>query len=98
MKRVKTSRPVRTKRRETKSPQRQEDKNFYCSKPWRNLRALYLTLYPLCSDCFKHKVLTAATEVHHIVKRHVDPSRALDIHNLEGLCKPCHSRRTGRGE
>jgi 5-methylcytosine-specific restriction enzyme A len=99
VKKVVTFRPaMRASRKERFSVARQEAKNFYSSTPWRRLRAAYLDAHPLCVDCRKRNWLTEATEVHHIVKREADPSLALEWSNLEGLCKACHSRRTGKGE
>ena len=59
---------------------------------WRRLRALALAMQPLCAECLRHNLTTAATEVHHI-----DAKRrgGLDVlENLESLCKSCHSRKT----
>jgi 5-methylcytosine-specific restriction enzyme A len=99
MRKVTTFRPaMRAPRKERFSVARQEAKNFYSSTPWRRLRAAYLDAHPLCVDCRKRNRLTEATEVHHIIKRAERPDLALDMGNLEGLCKACHSRRTGKGE
>lgn len=75
---------------------RQEDKNFYCSKPWRALRAAFLATAPLCADCRKRGRITAAAHVHHVKPRKPFPHLALDIGNLEGLCIPCHNSRKVR--
>lgn len=65
---------------------------------WRRCRAVYLRANPFCADCLARKRLRPAEEVHHTVKIRDDPSRRLDWSVLVGLCKPCHSARTARGE
>jgi 5-methylcytosine-specific restriction endonuclease McrA len=37
-------------------------------------------------------------DVHHKVKHQGDYDLFFDRDNLEGLCHPCHTRHTGRGE
>ena len=65
---------------------------------WRKLRLLALARdFELCQMCKRAGVVTAATDVHHVVSR-ADcklrglPSERLD--NLESLCSPCHERET----
>lgn len=65
---------------------------------WRRARAAQLAASPLCADCLAIGMDTAATQVHHRVKRADDMSLAFDPDNLVSLCASCHSRRTGRGE
>ena len=57
-------------------------------KRWARLRIMVLRREPICRICGKAE----ATEVDHIVTkaRGGDDSYA----NLQGLCKPCHSRKT----
>jgi 5-methylcytosine-specific restriction endonuclease McrA len=84
-------------RKELATRARQEDKNFYASKVWRNLRHCFLLRYPTCNTCAKHNIVTIATDVHHVIKRESRPDLALEWSNLEALCKSCHSRETGKG-
>lgn len=65
---------------------------------WRRFRRRFLSEFPLCRDCQQNGVLTVATEVHHLVKIRDNPARRLDPSNVIGLCKPCHSKRTMKGE
>lgn len=62
---------------------------------WKRLRIMHLRANPLCVHCLKENRLTSAVEVDHIKAFHGigDPLR-LDPDNLQGLCKPCHSRKT----
>jgi 5-methylcytosine-specific restriction protein A len=59
-------------------------------RDWRATRALVLAGEPLCRACQKRGYVTAATEVHHLVRVDEDPARRLDPENLVPLCKRCH--------
>lgn len=61
---------------------------FYQSKEWRALRAYKLTLNPFCEVCAE---LVPAVDVHHKIDIKVEPTRCMDINNLQSLCKSCHS-------
>ena len=63
---------------------------------WRKLRAAFLAENPLCEECLKVGVYRAATEVDHIVPKRDGGTD--DASNLQGLCKPCHSRKTKKGQ
>jgi len=52
---------------------------------WARFRALFLQDHPLCAQCGR-----LGEEVHHVVPRHVDPSRMYDRSNLLTLCRACH--------
>ena len=67
-------------------------------RAWRRFRLGVLQTAPLCADCHKRGNLTAATEVHHIVKLRDRPDLKLDPANVMPLCRPCHSSRTANGE
>ena len=62
---------------------------------WQRIRAMYLRINPLCVECQKFGVTTAATDVHHIVPKREGGSDAAS--NLQALCHACHSRITGQG-
>ncbi len=66
--------------------------SFYASPPWGRMRLYKLSLNPLCEQCQKNGLIVAAAEVHHIIEISEDPDLALDINNLESLCKRCHSQ------
>jgi 5-methylcytosine-specific restriction protein A len=68
------------------------DKAFYASTRWRRLRAVFLRSHPLCAECQRKGLLTAAAHVHHKEERKDRPELALDWANLEALCQPCHGR------
>ncbi|WP_083836671.1 HNH endonuclease [Granulicella mallensis] len=46
----------------------------------------------LCQHCLPRPI--PAEEVHHEIPVNTDPSRRLDLTNLNSLCKTCHSRIT----
>jgi len=64
---------------------------------WRRFRRRFLSQNPLCRDCGEHGRLTVAAEVHHVEKL-ADGGARLDPNNCMALCKPCHSKRTMKGE
>lgn len=60
---------------------------------WRNARAAYLRRHPLCVKCDQ-----PATVVDHITPHRGDMVLFWDVSNWQPLCKPCHDRKTARGE
>ena len=72
------------------------------SGPWRHpvwgLRAQVLADNPWCVQCQQRGLLVEATDVDHIVPHEGDWDRFRDRANLQGLCAPCHVRKTRRGE
>ena len=50
---------------------------------------MYLKRHPLCVHCGAQ-----AAHVDHIVSRQAAPELALEWANLQGLCVPCHTRKT----
>lgn len=69
---------------------------FYNSARWRRVRALQLSLNPLCHDCHAIGRMVMASCVDHIVPLAAG-GPALDLANLRSLCQRCHSRKTARG-
>ena len=55
---------------------------------WQRLRAFVLKRHPVCKGCDR----APATEVDHIVPK--AQGGGDEAENLQGLCKPCHSRKT----
>lgn len=66
------------------------------NKRWRRIRAIQLSLEPLCRDCARQGQGTEATEVDHIDggehEGQYEPGKGYT--NLQSLCKPCHSTKT----
>ena len=67
---------------------------FYQSKAWRAVREIILTEQPYCVECLKHGIFTLATEVDHIIDIAKRTDLFLEKTNLQGLCKPCHAKKT----
>jgi 5-methylcytosine-specific restriction protein A len=63
---------------------------------WQKARHTYLKNNPLCVGCEKLGMVRAATEVDHIIPHRGDQALFWDTSNWQGLCKPCHSRKTAR--
>lgn len=100
-KRIPTYRPGPSRQDVSRSYERrqprQQDKNFYSSKPWLTVRREKLSLNPLCESCVKAGRYEPATDVHHVLERRDYPEHALDLDNLESLCKACHgAKRKGQ--
>ena len=66
---------------------------FYKFKEWRTLRleALQRDSY-LCQECIKRGIVTPADTVHHIKPLRVDSSQAMQLSNLESVCRACHNK------
>jgi 5-methylcytosine-specific restriction enzyme A len=76
----------------TRSPAKKESDAFYSSARWRAVRELVLMRNPLCIDCERRGLLVEADTVHHKLERHDRPDLELDLDNLEGRCRSCHSK------
>lgn len=67
-------------------------------RKWRRRREAKLVKNPLCEECERQGLLTLANEVDHVIPHRGDRELFDDDANLQSLCKPCHSRKTKRGE
>lgn len=65
---------------------------FYHSRKWKaaRLHVLERDAYR-CQVCKRAGRLTVADTVHHITPVKVDPSKRLDLDNLESICRACHN-------
>lgn len=63
---------------------------------WQRARARFLREQPLCVACGERHVISAATEVDHIVPHRGDMSLFWQESNWQPLCKSCHSAKTAR--
>lgn len=71
---------------------------FYNSKLWQRTRDNYRrSVGGLCEDCLQNGIITAGTEVHHVIPltpQTVDDARfSIDPDNLVLLCHDCHMAR-----
>lgn len=69
-------------------------RRLYHTARWRRLRREVLQASPLCGDCQAEGRVTAATDVDHRIPHRGDTRRFYDRHNLQALCRACHSRKT----
>ncbi len=60
----------------------------YCKAAWKRLRRRVLRRDPFCVKCER----AVATEADHITPRAQGGDDTMG--NLQGLCRPCHSRKT----
>ena len=71
---------------------------WYTSRRWQDLRGHVLREQPFCQVCRALGRKTVTAEIDHIVKHDGDPGRFWNRANLQGLCKPCHTAKTARGD
>jgi len=57
---------------------------------WNRLSVRLRAEKPLCERCLERGIVTAATEVHHIVPIDQAPWLRLEVSNLMCLCNACH--------
>ena len=62
---------------------------------WRQARAGYLRKHPLCVDCEREGMVTAASVVDHIEPHRGDQKLFWDTGNWQPLCKRHHDIKTG---
>ena len=62
---------------------------------WQKARLTYLKRHPLCAECERQGRVMPANEVDHIIPHRGNQVLFWDTqNNWQGLCKPCHSRKT----
>lgn len=82
---VAVARAIDQRRRKERGPRK------YDTRAWRDgVRPQQLRLEPFCRMCRSGGLFVEATEVDHIDGDNTNDAR----HNLQSLCKPCHSRKT----
>ncbi len=82
----------RARKRRSAVEQRPEWRKLYGTGWWRRVRLQVLERQPFC------KCGEPATEVDHIIPHRGDEDKFRDVKNLQGMCKPCHSAKTARGD
>lgn len=66
---------------------------FYSSRPWFKVRSKVLKASGYrCAMCGTGVAGAYAGVVDHIIPRRIRPDLALDMTNLQTLCRPCHDR------
>jgi 5-methylcytosine-specific restriction enzyme A len=67
-----------------------DSKALYDSQAFRVCRQIKLCAQPYCEMCLQEGRHTPAVIVHHIIEITEDASLALDIDNMQSLCRACH--------
>lgn len=70
------------------------DTSFYKTSAWRKLRLVVLGENPLCVYCLENGITKEAAVVDHIVPVKKWEEGKLKQSNLQGLCHPCHNKKT----
>lgn len=63
-------------------------------RPWQKYRAGFIRNNPLCCVCEAEGRVEPTTDVDHIKPHRGDQKLFWDKNNHQGLCHPCHSRKT----
>jgi len=69
--------------------------SFYSSAAWLKLRNYKRSVNPICEHCIKFNLITPFHTIDHI-KPISEGGEALDLSNLQSLCKQCHAIKTGK--
>lgn len=78
------------KRRQKKKAWRSNNKSFYATQAWQDLKSyVYQRDGGCCQRCGKF-VFGKQAHAHHIVPIRVDSSLKLDADNVQILCDKCH--------
>jgi 5-methylcytosine-specific restriction endonuclease McrA len=75
-----------------KSKPKQSTKDAGYGWDWQQLSVRFRKENPLCGECARHGIATAAEEVHHKVSIAESPWLRLEWSNLMSVCVPCHRR------
>lgn len=62
---------------------------------WRSLSRRFLVDNPICARCQRSGRPRPANLVDHILPVRYYPDKSFDTSNLQSLCKPCHSTKSG---
>lgn len=69
--------------------------NPYKTRAWKRIRSAQLATEPLCRRCSEQGVVTAATDVDHVVPWAGDLD-AFYTGELQSLCRTCHAEKSSR--
>ena len=71
-------------------------RRLYDTPRWRQMRAAYFKVHPLCPDCSLLGRTVVATHLDHVLSVAERPDLAWDWSNLRGLCHAHHSEKTAQ--
>lgn len=87
----KRSRESIKRKQAKKSVYHNENKPFYNSSEWRNMRSIiYQREKGKCQRCGRF-IFGRNAHIHHVVPIKKDPTLKLEENNLKLLCRNCHS-------
>jgi len=86
---------TRSKPFEYRDKRTTDNKKFYQSSAWSQVRLQQLMREPLCRLCQSIGFDTPATTIDHITPIE-DGGSKTDSSNLQSLCSSCHNRKSGR--
>ena len=69
-----------------------DSKRLYNSAAFQACRQIKLCDQPYCEMCLDEGRHTPAVIVHHIIGVTKDESLALDVENMQSLCRACHGK------
>jgi 5-methylcytosine-specific restriction protein A len=69
--------------------------SFYSNSAWLKLRNYKRLLNPICESCEKLGLIIPFNTIDHIIPIS-EGGAALDLANLQTLCKQCHAIKTGK--
>lgn len=66
-------------------------------RQWKKVRAIKISMDPLCEVCKHRGRVTAGEEVHHIMPVRTHPELRTTVSNLMTCCRSCHRELESRG-
>jgi len=66
------------------------------TRAWEKASRAYRRAHPLCAECARQGISTAAALVDHIIPHKGDPVLFWDQDNWQSLCINCHNAKTAR--
>jgi 5-methylcytosine-specific restriction protein A len=80
--------------RTQRTPEIAAARKLYDTRWWRRESKVFLARNPLCKHCDELGLVTAATEVDHIIPHRGNAKLFRDRKNWQALCASCHGRKT----
>ena len=82
------------KYKQTRTAEQRDE--FYNKPAWRRFAKAKLEAEPLCRECEKRGYVRPSTQADHILPRQTHPELEWEWENIQGICRPCHARKTRR--
>jgi 5-methylcytosine-specific restriction protein A len=65
---------------------------------WRKASKLFLGAHPFCAECERRDIIAEARLVDHKIPHRGNERLFWDETNWQGLCFPCHTKKTAQGQ